>query len=118
TSYLKANYPTEFFLGMLNAWPMGFYPPATLVHDARRHGVVVLPPCLKTGEWECTLAGANAVPAQLHPVTESWLDGQSENVLAQRTPSSHPRRIMQPDAEFARSDSRPLLPPSPPPSLP
>jgi hypothetical protein len=24
---------------MLNAWPMGFYPPATLVHDARRHGV-------------------------------------------------------------------------------
>jgi error-prone DNA polymerase len=36
TAYLKANYPAEFFLGMLNAWPMGFYPPATLVHDARR----------------------------------------------------------------------------------
>jgi error-prone DNA polymerase len=55
TAYLKANYPAEFFLGMLNAWPMGFYPPATLVHDARRHGVTVLGPCLKLGEWDCTI---------------------------------------------------------------
>ncbi|HSJ25959.1 MAG TPA: error-prone DNA polymerase [Longimicrobiales bacterium] len=54
TCYLKANYPAEFFLGMLNAWPMGFYPPATLVHDARRHGVTVLPPCLRHGAWDCT----------------------------------------------------------------
>ncbi|MEX0907022.1 MAG: error-prone DNA polymerase, partial [Gemmatimonadota bacterium] len=57
TAYLKANYPSEFFLGMLNAWPMGFYPPATLVHDARRHGVPVLGPCLKFGEWDCTVHG-------------------------------------------------------------
>jgi error-prone DNA polymerase len=55
TAYLKANYPAEFFLGMLNAWPMGFYPPATLVHDARRHGVTVLGPCLRDGEWDCTI---------------------------------------------------------------
>jgi error-prone DNA polymerase len=55
TAYLKANYPAEFFLGMLNAWPMGFYPPATLVHDARRHGVTVLSPCLRDGEWDCTI---------------------------------------------------------------
>ncbi|HSJ08388.1 MAG TPA: hypothetical protein VK928_00705, partial [Longimicrobiales bacterium] len=54
TAYLKAHYPCEFFLGMLNAWPMGFYPPATLVHDARRHGVEVLGPCLRFGEWDCT----------------------------------------------------------------
>ncbi|CAN5739351.1 error-prone DNA polymerase [soil metagenome] len=55
TAYLKANYPADFFLGMLNAWPMGFYPPATLVHDARRHGVTVLPPCLRDGSWDCTM---------------------------------------------------------------
>ena len=55
TAWLKANHPTEFFLGMLNAWPMGFYPPATLVHDAMRHGVVVLPPCMKDGAWDCEL---------------------------------------------------------------
>ncbi|MGH7445627.1 MAG: DNA polymerase III subunit alpha, partial [Longimicrobiales bacterium] len=55
TAYLKANYPTEFYLGMLNAWPMGFYPPATLVHDAVRRGVIVRPPCMAQGEWDCTI---------------------------------------------------------------
>lgn len=55
TAYLKANYPTEFFLGMLNAWPMGFYPPATLVHDAMRHGVVVHGPCMRFGSWDCDI---------------------------------------------------------------
>lgn len=54
TSYLKAHYPTEFFAALLNSWPMGFYPPSTLIHDARRHGVVVRPPCIRDGEWECT----------------------------------------------------------------
>jgi error-prone DNA polymerase len=54
TAYLKAHHPTEFSIGLLNAQPMGFYPVSTLVHDAKRHGVDVRPPCLKTGDWECT----------------------------------------------------------------
>lgn len=54
TAYLKAHHPTEFFIGLLNAQPMGFYPVSTLVHDARRHGVDVRPPCLAHGDWECT----------------------------------------------------------------
>ncbi|HEX7020277.1 MAG TPA: error-prone DNA polymerase [Gemmatimonadaceae bacterium] len=54
TAYLKAHHPTEFFLGLLNAQPMGFYPVSTLVHDAKRFGVEVRPPCLATGDWECT----------------------------------------------------------------
>lgn len=57
TAWIKAHYPTEFLLGLLNAQPMGFYPISTLIHDARRHGVEVLPPCLKTGGWECTTEG-------------------------------------------------------------
>jgi error-prone DNA polymerase len=54
TAWIKAHYPTEFLLGLLNAQPMGFYPISTLIHDARRHGVEVLPPCLKTGVFECS----------------------------------------------------------------
>jgi error-prone DNA polymerase len=54
TAYLKAHYPMPFFIGLLNAQPMGFYPISTLVHDAKRHGVEVRAPCLKTGSWECT----------------------------------------------------------------
>jgi error-prone DNA polymerase len=55
SAYLKAHYPTEFFAGLMNSLPMGFYPVSTLIHDARRHGVTVLGPCLATGDWECTV---------------------------------------------------------------
>ncbi len=39
SAYLKAHHPAAFFVALLNAWPMGFYHPATLVKDAQRHGV-------------------------------------------------------------------------------
>ncbi|HEX8454723.1 MAG TPA: error-prone DNA polymerase [Longimicrobium sp.] len=55
TAYLKAHHPAEFLVGLLNAQPMGFYSPATLVHDAMRHGVEVRAPCLRDGDWDATL---------------------------------------------------------------
>jgi error-prone DNA polymerase len=55
TAYLKAHHPTEFYLGLLNAQPMGFYSVASLVHDARRHGVEVRSPCLRGGAVDCTV---------------------------------------------------------------
>jgi error-prone DNA polymerase len=54
TAWLKTHHPTEFYLGLLNAWPMGFYAPATLIHDAGRHGVEVRPPCMQRGQRMCT----------------------------------------------------------------
>jgi error-prone DNA polymerase len=59
TAYLKVHYTTEFYLGILNAWPMGFYSPATLIHDAKRHEVEVRTPCLRHGDWECTTEPAS-----------------------------------------------------------
>ncbi|MCP5064967.1 MAG: DNA polymerase III subunit alpha, partial [bacterium] len=55
SAYLRAHYPTAFLVGMLNAWPMGFYNPATLVKDAQRHGVEVLPIDVTHSDWKCTL---------------------------------------------------------------
>ncbi|MEX2325653.1 MAG: hypothetical protein WD553_02575, partial [Gemmatimonadaceae bacterium] len=55
SAYLKAHHPAEFYMGILNSWPMGFYPPSTLIHDARRHGVEVRQPCMRDGDWECTV---------------------------------------------------------------
>ena len=60
TAYLKVHYPTDFYLGLLNAWPMGFYTPATLIHEAKRGGVEVRTPCLRDGDWECTWEGAGS----------------------------------------------------------
>jgi error-prone DNA polymerase len=41
SSWLKLYYPAAFLAALLNAQPMGFYNPQTLVHDARRHGIEV-----------------------------------------------------------------------------
>ena len=44
SAWLRRRYPAEFLASLLNAQPMGFYPPASLVRDAQRRGVRVLPP--------------------------------------------------------------------------
>lgn len=46
SSWFKLRYPAAFLAGLLRNQPMGFYSPQSLVADARRHGVTVLPPDL------------------------------------------------------------------------
>ena len=58
SAYLKAHHPAAFLAGLLNAWPMGFYAPATLVKDAQRHGVEVRPIDVARSDWKCTLEPA------------------------------------------------------------
>jgi error-prone DNA polymerase len=55
SAYLKLYYPAEFLCAILNAQPMGFYSPATLIRDGVKHGVTVLPPDLAHSYWNCTL---------------------------------------------------------------
>jgi len=43
SAYLKAHHPAAFACALMNAWPMGFYHPATIVQDGMRHGVRFLP---------------------------------------------------------------------------
>jgi error-prone DNA polymerase len=55
TSWLKCHYPAEFACALLNSQPMGFYSPATIVEDAKRHGVDVRPIDIVHSWWDCTL---------------------------------------------------------------
>jgi error-prone DNA polymerase len=55
SAYLKHYYAPEFTAAILNAQPMGFYAPGTLVEDARRHGVEVRPVDVTRSGWEATL---------------------------------------------------------------
>jgi DNA polymerase III alpha subunit len=55
TSWLRCHYMAEFTCALLNAYPMGFYSPSTIVGDAQRHGVTVLPIDVDVSSWECTL---------------------------------------------------------------
>jgi error-prone DNA polymerase len=55
SSWLKCHYPAAFCAALLNSQPMGFYAPAQLIQDARRHGVEVLPADVCASRWDCTL---------------------------------------------------------------
>ena len=57
--WLKYHWPTEFFVGLLNAQPMGFYSPNSLVADALHHGVVVLPPDVNESHGDFTPVGTD-----------------------------------------------------------
>ena len=49
TAWCKVHYPAAFTAGLLNAQPMGFWSPQSLVADAKRHGVVVRRPDVNAG---------------------------------------------------------------------
>jgi error-prone DNA polymerase len=55
SAWLKCHEPAAFTCALLNSQPMGFYAPAQLVQDARRHGVKVRPVDANHSEWDCTL---------------------------------------------------------------
>jgi len=55
SAYLRAHHLAAFTCAMLNNWPLGFYHPATLVKDAQRHGLRVLPIDVMRSSWRCTL---------------------------------------------------------------
>jgi error-prone DNA polymerase len=56
SSYLKCFYPDVFACALLNSLPMGFYQPAQIVIDARKHGVNILPIDINYSHWNHTLA--------------------------------------------------------------
>jgi error-prone DNA polymerase len=63
SAYLKCHHPAAFLSGLLNAYPMGFYSPATLVKDAQRHGVEVRPIDIAHSHWACSLEPGKRAPA-------------------------------------------------------
>lgn len=62
--WLKCHEPAAFLTALLNSQPMGFYSPSSLVQDAQRHGVIVLPVDVACSGWEAALEPvAGAKPA-------------------------------------------------------
>ncbi|HLL23489.1 MAG TPA: OB-fold nucleic acid binding domain-containing protein, partial [Kofleriaceae bacterium] len=55
TSWMRKHYLAEFTCSLLNAQPMGFYSPATIVGDAQRHGLEIRPIDVTRSKWDCTL---------------------------------------------------------------
>lgn len=80
SSWIKLHYPAAFLAGLLRSQPMGFYSPATLVADARRHGVEVLRPDLQR----------SGVTELLEPVTDDASGGGPTSETRRASDASTP----------------------------
>jgi error-prone DNA polymerase len=76
SAYIRAHWPASFCAALLNHWPMGFYHPATVIRDAQRHGVRVLPVDVTRSRWSCTREGDPA--AQRVRLGLRYVSGLSE----------------------------------------
>ncbi|HTU40912.1 MAG TPA: error-prone DNA polymerase [Candidatus Aquilonibacter sp.] len=65
SAYLKCHYLAAFTAALLNNQPMGFYSPATIVKDAQRHGLKILPVDVTQSEWLCTLENDAVIALRL-----------------------------------------------------
>ncbi len=62
SAWLKCYEPAAFTCALLNSQPMGFYAPAQLVQDAKRHGVEVRAVDVLSSDWDCTLERTSPRP--------------------------------------------------------
>src|SRR6266446_1373587 len=60
SAYLRVHHPAAFYAALLNNQPMGFYHPATIVKDAQRHGLRILPIDVTRSPWLCTIEPTDA----------------------------------------------------------
>lgn len=103
SSYLKAHHPAAFYAGLLGAQPMGFYSPQSLMNDARRHGLKVLPPCVVISDAQATPEPVTNLSRGMSNV-EMRTRGlvENENRTAQNAPSTRQ------DEEFKTLPGTPL----------
>ncbi len=92
SAWLRHHYAPEFLAALLNAQPMGFYPPATLVRDGQRRRVETRPPDVNRSEAGCTIE-EGAVRVGLTYVSGLGED-DAESVAANR-PYSSVRELAQ-----------------------
>jgi len=81
SAYLKCHYLAAFTAALLNNQPMGFYSPATIVKDAQRHGLKLLPVDVTKSEWNCTIEPA---PSSQCRVPNKTLAAERRNNIALR----------------------------------
>jgi error-prone DNA polymerase len=61
SAWLKVHRAAAFYASLLNCQPMGFYSPASLVQDGRRHGITFLPVCIQASDEKCRVDSDTSV---------------------------------------------------------
>jgi error-prone DNA polymerase len=93
SAWLRHHYAPEFLAALLNAQPMGFYPPATLVRDGQKRGVETRPPDVNRSDAGCTIEEDGAVRVGLKYVT--GLGEDDAEAVAVKRPYSSVRELAQ-----------------------
>ncbi len=83
SAYLKVHHAPEFYASLLNNQPMGFYSPATIVKDAKRHGLVIRPVCVQRSDWNCAIEQDDSVRLGFR-VVQGLREEQARLLIAQR----------------------------------
>jgi error-prone DNA polymerase len=94
SAWIKCHYPDVFVAALINSQPMGFYAPAQLVADARKHGVEVRPVDVNASEWDCTLE-RSVVRSSWSVAQKSGAKGQGSGVSSQRTTDNGQRTALR-----------------------
>ncbi len=84
SAWLKLHYPAAFTAGLLNAQPMGFWSPQSLIADAKRHGISVLRPDVNASRAGAAPVGAAAIRLGLSSVR--YVGGETAERLAAGQP--------------------------------
>ena len=83
SAYLKCNYLAAFTAAILNNQPMGFYQPFTLIKDAQRHGLKVLPVDVMKSDWLCTIENGDGETGRNG---DGGTDGQGDAEINSKSP--------------------------------
>lgn len=84
STWLKFHRTAEFYASLLNNQPMGFYSPATLIQDARRHALIAHPVCIQHSDWACTVVGEKTIRIGLR-----YVKGVREAAVRQMLAARH-----------------------------
>jgi error-prone DNA polymerase len=111
SAYLKCHYLAAFTAALLNNQPMGFYSPATLITDAKRHGLKLLPVDVMRSEWICTLetVASGQLPSEADCVARALLPAKAGGTPALRLGLRYVRGLRE-DAGQALVRKRKLAP--------
>jgi len=101
SAYLKSHYLAAFTAALLNNQPMGFYSPATIVKDAQRHGLKLLPVDVTKSDWNCALEVVpDEVVGRRSSVADDWNESRKDATIALRLGLRYVRGMRE---EAARS---------------
>ena len=96
STWLRVHHPSEFLCALLSEQPMGFYPPDSLIHEAQRRGVTILPVDVVHSEAECTVNQAGEIRVGL-----SYIKGVQARDVERLIAARHAGGGFQGLADFA-----------------